>query len=139
MRATAAVVRALSCRGRGLLMLCDNMPVVLAVAKGRSSAPAVNQTIRQLTSLSILCDVSVAVRWLASEQNSADGPSRMPTRAAADHARDPRYFGPEVPEEDLIWQDPVPAGPTDYDVGAVKAKIARYWIAIGFRRGGNRA
>ena len=35
-----------------------------------------------------------------------------------------RYFGPDVPAEDLIWQDPIPAGSTDYDVAAVKAKIA---------------
>jgi catalase-peroxidase len=35
-----------------------------------------------------------------------------------------RYIGPEVPAEDLIWQDPVPAGPTGYDVAAVKARIA---------------
>jgi catalase-peroxidase len=35
-----------------------------------------------------------------------------------------RYFGPDVPAEDLIWQDPVPAGRSDYDVAAVKAKIA---------------
>ncbi|THD82134.1 catalase/peroxidase HPI [Aliigemmobacter aestuarii] len=35
-----------------------------------------------------------------------------------------RYIGPEVPGEDLIWQDPVPAGSTGYDVAAVKAKIA---------------
>ena len=35
-----------------------------------------------------------------------------------------RYIGPEAPAEDLIWQDPVPAGRTDYDVAAVKAKIA---------------
>jgi len=35
-----------------------------------------------------------------------------------------RYIGPEVPQEDLIWQDPVPAGKADYDVAAVKAKIA---------------
>ncbi|WP_290653602.1 catalase/peroxidase HPI [Aquisalimonas sp.] len=35
-----------------------------------------------------------------------------------------RYIGPEVPQEDLIWQDPVPAGRSDYDVDAVKAKIA---------------
>lgn len=34
-----------------------------------------------------------------------------------------RYFGPEVPEEDLIWQDPVPQGLGGYDVEAVKAKI----------------
>ena len=35
-----------------------------------------------------------------------------------------RYFGPDAPGEDLIWQDPVPAGSTDYNVVAVKAKIA---------------
>ncbi|MCF1428049.1 MAG: catalase/peroxidase HPI [Shewanella sp.] len=35
-----------------------------------------------------------------------------------------RYFGPDVPAEELIWQDPIPAGRTDYDVDAVKAKIA---------------
>ncbi|MEM9845865.1 MAG: catalase/peroxidase HPI, partial [Pseudomonadota bacterium] len=34
------------------------------------------------------------------------------------------YYGPDVPAEDLIWQDPVPAGATGYDVDAVKAKIA---------------
>ena len=32
-----------------------------------------------------------------------------------------RYFGPEVPAEDLVWQDPVPAGNNSYDVAAVKA------------------
>ncbi|MBR27897.1 MAG: catalase/peroxidase HPI [Rhodobacteraceae bacterium] len=35
-----------------------------------------------------------------------------------------RYFGPDVPQEDLIWQDPVPAGPTLWDMGAAKARIA---------------
>ena len=35
-----------------------------------------------------------------------------------------RYMGPEVPDEDLIWQDPVPAGSTDYDVDAVKERIS---------------
>ncbi|MEP0963498.1 MAG: catalase/peroxidase HPI [Roseobacter sp.] len=34
------------------------------------------------------------------------------------------YHGPFVPQEELIWQDPVPAGATGYDVEAVKAKIA---------------
>ncbi|MFA8385951.1 MAG: catalase/peroxidase HPI [Pelagibaca sp.] len=34
------------------------------------------------------------------------------------------YYGPFVPQEDLIWQDPIPAGNTGYDVDAVKAKIA---------------
>jgi len=34
------------------------------------------------------------------------------------------YYGPDVPSEDLIWQDPVPAGTTGYDVEAVKSAIA---------------
>lgn len=34
-----------------------------------------------------------------------------------------RYFGPDVPAEELIWQDPVPAGRADYDVVAIKARI----------------
>lgn len=42
-----------------------------------------------------------------------------------------RYIGPEVPSEDLIWQDPVPAGSTSYDVAAVKAKIAAAGLGIG--------
>ena len=35
-----------------------------------------------------------------------------------------RYIGPEVPAEDLIWQDPVPTGNKAFDVTAVKTKIA---------------
>ncbi len=42
-----------------------------------------------------------------------------------------RYVGPDVPEEDLIWQDPVPAGATGYDVDAVKAKIAAAGLSVG--------
>ncbi|WP_299908109.1 catalase/peroxidase HPI [uncultured Paracoccus sp.] len=41
-----------------------------------------------------------------------------------------RYFGPDVPSEELIWQDPVPAGPTNYDVAAVKAKIAASGLSL---------
>ncbi len=41
-----------------------------------------------------------------------------------------RYIGPEVPVEDLIWQDPVPAGKSDYDVDAVKARIADSGLSI---------
>ena len=35
-----------------------------------------------------------------------------------------RYIGPDAPTEDLIWKDPVPVGPKNWDIGAVKAKIA---------------
>ncbi len=41
-----------------------------------------------------------------------------------------RYFGPDVPAEDLIWQDPVPAGSTSYNIAAVKAKIAASGLSV---------
>ena len=41
-----------------------------------------------------------------------------------------RYMGPEVPQEDLIWQDPVPSGNTDYDVDAVKARISESGLTV---------
>ncbi|MCG0018066.1 catalase/peroxidase HPI [Vibrio parahaemolyticus] len=41
-----------------------------------------------------------------------------------------RYIGPDVPQEDLIWQDPVPNGNANYDVDAVKAKIAASWLSV---------
>lgn len=40
------------------------------------------------------------------------------------------YIGPDVPNEDLIWQDPVPVGNKNYDVAAVKAKIAASTLSI---------
>jgi catalase-peroxidase len=41
-----------------------------------------------------------------------------------------RYIGPEAPTEELIWQDPVPAGNSKYDVDAVKAEIAKSGLTI---------
>jgi catalase-peroxidase len=41
-----------------------------------------------------------------------------------------RYFGPDVPAEDLIWQDPVPVGNSAYDVNAVKAKIEAAGLSV---------
>jgi len=41
-----------------------------------------------------------------------------------------RYIGPDVPAEDLIWQDPVKPGKKDYDVAAVKAKIAAAGLSV---------
>ena len=42
-----------------------------------------------------------------------------------------RYIGPEAPAEDLLWQDPVPVGPSGYDVSAVKAQIAAAGLSVG--------
>lgn len=41
-----------------------------------------------------------------------------------------RYIGPDAPQEALIWQDPVPAGNADYDVQAVKNKIAASGLSV---------
>ncbi|XMO85939.1 catalase/peroxidase HPI [Algibacter sp. AS12] len=41
-----------------------------------------------------------------------------------------RWFGPDVPQEELIWQDPIPKGNANYDVEAVKAKIAAADLSI---------
>ncbi|WP_395542264.1 catalase/peroxidase HPI [Neotabrizicola sp. sgz301269] len=41
-----------------------------------------------------------------------------------------RYIGPEVPAEDLVWQDPVPVGATGWDVASVKAKIAASGLSV---------
>ena len=41
-----------------------------------------------------------------------------------------RYIGPEVPKEELIWQDPVPVGSNRYDIKAVKAKIAAAGLSV---------
>jgi catalase-peroxidase len=41
-----------------------------------------------------------------------------------------RYVGPETPEEELIWQDPIPAGTSNYDVEAVKAQILKSGLSV---------
>ncbi len=41
-----------------------------------------------------------------------------------------RYIGPDVPQEELIWQDPAPAGTTDYDVQTVKDKISASGLSV---------
>jgi catalase-peroxidase len=41
-----------------------------------------------------------------------------------------RYVGPEVPDEELIWQDPIPAGNANYDVDAVKVRIAASGLSV---------
>jgi len=41
-----------------------------------------------------------------------------------------RYFGPDVPAEDLIWQDPIPVGNTNYKVSEIKSKIAATDLSV---------
>ena len=44
-----------------------------------------------------------------------------------------RYIGPNFPSEELIWQDPIPAGKTDYNVEDVKTKISESGLSISDR------
>ena len=39
-------------------------------------------------------------------------------------------MGPEIPSEELIWQDPVPAGNTNYDIDSIKAKLSESGLSI---------
>ena len=41
-----------------------------------------------------------------------------------------RYLGPEVPDEELIWQDPVPKGNRDFDIEALKSDIASSNLSV---------
>ncbi|HPH64221.1 MAG TPA: catalase/peroxidase HPI, partial [Kofleriaceae bacterium] len=41
-----------------------------------------------------------------------------------------RYLGPDVPKEDLIWQDPVPAGSTSYKIENVRSRLATCGLSI---------
>lgn len=41
-----------------------------------------------------------------------------------------RYIGPEVPAEDLIWQDPIPAGPTQYDLAGIQEAIRQSGLSV---------
>lgn len=42
-----------------------------------------------------------------------------------------RWFGPDIPTEDLVWQDPIPKGKKDYSIIAVKEKIRSTDLSIG--------
>ena len=41
-----------------------------------------------------------------------------------------RYLGPEIPKEDLIWQDPIPTGNKSYNIDSVKQKILESGLSI---------
>ena len=41
-----------------------------------------------------------------------------------------RYLGPEIPDEELIWQDPVPEGNANFDIKALKSDIAKSSLSV---------
>ena len=41
-----------------------------------------------------------------------------------------RYLGPEIPDEDLIWQDPIPEGNANFDINALKSDISKSSLSV---------
>ena len=41
-----------------------------------------------------------------------------------------RYLGPEVPDEDLIWQDPIPEGNANFDIEALRLDISNSNLSV---------
>ncbi len=64
---------------------------------------------------------------------SEPSPALVQADASRHGAEGPVISGPEVPAEDLIWQDSVPAGRKDYDIAAVRAKITASGLSIADR------
>ena len=93
-------LRALQSQQRRHLVLVDNLSLALGVCKGRSGSSLLNNTCRQVCALSLASDCRVHVRWIPSERNCADKPSRQPfsslhPQCAVDEAA-PTHGGPGV-------------------------------------------
>ncbi|MHA6765988.1 catalase/peroxidase HPI [Sphingobium ummariense] len=76
----------------------------------------------------------IAERFYANPDQFADAFARAWFKLThRDMGPKVRYLGPDVPAEDLIWQDPVPPGPmlSDADVAALKSRIAASGLSIG--------
>lgn len=69
---------------------------------------------------------AISERFMADPEYFADTFARAWFKLThRDMGPNVRYVGPDAPAETLIWQDPVPAGNSTYDVDALKARIAQ--------------
>lgn len=62
--------------GKRHLIISDSMTSILALSKGRGHAKSMNRVCRQIAALSLSCGLQLHYRWVASELNPADSPSR---------------------------------------------------------------
>lgn len=77
----------------------------------------------------------ISKRFLENPQSFADAFARAWFKLThRDMGPRVRYLGPEVPKEELVWQDPIPAidhAPVDAaDISALKAKIAASGLSV---------
>ena len=63
--------------GTTIVILTDNMPLALAITSGRASSSHLVQSCRVVCAYSSFCNSAMQARWIASESNPADGPSRQ--------------------------------------------------------------
>ena len=60
-----------------MVILSDNIPLALAITKGRPSSSHLVQSCRVVCANSLFCNIAIQARWIASESNLADVPSRQ--------------------------------------------------------------
>eukprot|EP00971_Amphidinium_carterae_P096295 1905479-Amphidinium_carterae.1 len=78
-----------------VLLMTDNMSVVLAAGRKRSAAFALLRQLRILTFMELVSGVRATIRWLPSESNVADRPSRLPPTALL-HVEQATTWGDQV-------------------------------------------
>jgi catalase-peroxidase len=103
-------------------------------------APAAHDSNRKVTTMMTTADMAlikdpdyyeISKRFHENPDEFADTFSRAWFKLLhRDMGPKVRYLGPEVPTEELIWQDPVPIGPSDYDVEAIKNAIIASGLSI---------
>jgi catalase-peroxidase len=77
----------------------------------------------------------IARRYLQNPEKFADAFARAWFKLThRDMGPRPRYLGPEVPAEELIWQDPIPAAThpliDEQDIAALKSKILASGLSV---------
>ena len=70
-----------------VLILVDSMATIGAISKGRSSSPPLLRLCRQITAISLMFGIIPVLRYIPSELNPADGPSRGVGVGAADETK----------------------------------------------------
>jgi catalase-peroxidase len=111
--------------------------------KPEDMAPGAHSPDRRLPTMMTTADMAfkmdpdyrrISERFYANPDQFADAFARAWFKLThRDMGPKVRYLGPEVPAEDLIWQDPIPAGQAlgDADVASLKGRIADSGLSVG--------